>query len=615
MAVTEQSTTNAARLPRWDVADIFPSLESPAFAAAHEGLVASLTRLRGLYDEHGVRGGDPHDPSEAEVAGFEQVVDGTNALLDQVRTVTAYISSYVTTDARNDTAQAMSSEVQSELTELARLTKRFEAWVATLGADALVARSQVAADHAYPLRKAQEAAAHQMTELEEGLAADLGLTGKTAWSRLHSDLTSQLTGTLRRPDGKVETLPMTVIRGLATDPDQAVRRAAYEAELEAWSDVRAAVPLAAAMNAIKGETNILNRRRGWSDSLEPALHVNSVDRQTLDAMTEAVVASLPDFRRYLRAKARLNGHTGGLPWYDLFAPAPSDAGDVSWATATERVSTSFGAYSPRLAGLARRAIDERWIDAEPRGGKRGGAFCMGLQGDRSLVMLNFDGSFDAVQTLAHELGHAYHNVNLADRTPMQRALPMALAETASIFCETVVVANGLAQATDSERLAILDTDLQGACQVVVDIHSRFLFERGVFERRVARTLSIGELNELMLDAQRAAYGEGLDPDALHPYMWAVKPHYYSTSYYNWPYTFGLLFGIGLYACYQRDPSGFRGGYDDLLASTGLGSAAELAQRFGIDVRTMQFWQDSLDVLRGRIDEYVRLVEETVTSAG
>jgi oligoendopeptidase F len=240
---------------------------------------------------------------------------------------------------------------------------------------------------------------------------------------------------------------------------------------------------------------------------------------------------------------------------------------------------------------------------------------MGLQGDRSLVMLNFDGSFDAVQTLAHELGHAYHNVNLADRTPMQRALPMALAETASIFCETVVVANGLAQATDSERLAILDTDLQGACQVVVDIHSRFLFERGVFERRVARTLSIGELNELMLDAQRAAYGEGLDPDALHPYMWAVKPHYYSTSYYNWPYTFGLLFGIGLYACYQRDPSGFRGGYDDLLASTGLGSAAELAQRFGIDVRTMQFWQDSLDVLRGRIDEYVRLVEETVTSAG
>src|SRR4051812_24059429 len=611
MAVTEESTTNAARLPRWDVTDIYPSLESPAFAAAHEGLVAELTRLRGLYDEHGVRGGDRHDPTAAELAAFDEVVAATNGLLERNRALNAYVYAFLSTDARDDVAQATASELRSELTELARLTKRFEAWVASLGADALVERSPVAADHAYPLRKAEEAAAHQMTEPEEGLAADLGLAGRTAWGRLHSDLTSQLTATLHRPDRQPETLPMSRVRGMATDPDPATRRAAYEAELEAWSDVRAAVPLAAAMNAIKGETHVLNQRRDWADSLEPALHANSVDRETLDAMTEAVVGALPDFRRYLQAKARLHGHTGGLPWYDLFAPAPTGGGEVSWSTATETVMSSFGAYSPRLAGLARRAIDDKWIDAEPRDGKGGGAFCMGIEGDRSLVLLNFAGSFDSVQTLAHELGHAYHNVNLAERTPMQRVLPMALAETASIFCETVVVANGLAGAGDAERLVILDTDLQGACQVVVDIHSRFLFESGVFERRAHRTLSIAELNDLMLDSQRRAYGDGLDPDVLHPYMWAVKPHYYSTSYYNWPYTFGLLFGIGLYACYQQDPAGFRSGYDDLLASTGLGSAAELAERFGIDVRSTGFWNASLDVLRGRIDEYAGLVETAI----
>jgi oligoendopeptidase F len=227
------------------------------------------------------------------------------------------------------------------------------------------------------------------------------------------------------------------------------------------------------------------------------------------------------------------------------------------------------------------------------------------------VLLNFAGTFDSVSTLAHELGHAYHNATMAERTPLQRQTPMALAETASIFCETILVQTHL-DATpagsegDARRLALLDTDLTGAAQVVVDIHSRFLFESAVAERRAERTLSVDELCGLMLDAQRATYGDGLDPDALHPWMWAVKPHYYSSAFYNWPYTFGLLFGLGLYARYTDDPERFRGGYDDLLSSCGLASAADLAGRFGIDVRDTAFWASSLRVLQDRIDELVAL---------
>jgi oligoendopeptidase F len=173
------------------------------------------------------------------------------------------------------------------------------------------------------------------------------------------------------------------------------------------------------------------------------------------------------------------------------------------------------------------------------------------------------------------------------------------------------VQSGLAAAAgDAERqLVLLDTDLTGATQVVVDIHSRFLFEKSVFEQRVERTLSVHELCDLMTDAQLATYGHGLDPDVLHPYMWAVKPHYYGTSYYNWPYTFGLLFGIGLYARFTADPERFRLGYDDLLSATGLGDAAELAARFGIDVRDEGFWADSLAVIQGRIDEYDRVASQ------
>jgi len=187
-----------------------------------------------------------------------------------------------------------------------------------------------------------------------------------------------------------------------------------------------------------------------------------------------------------------------------------------------------------------------------------------------------------------------------------------LAETASIFCETIVANAALQAGSADEQLAILEHQLQGSCQVVVDIHSRFLFESRVFERRARRELSVAELNALMLEAQRETYGDGLDPDTLHPYMWAMKPHYYSTgrSFYNWPYTFGLLFGLGLYARYREDPTGFRAGYDDLLASTGLHSAADLAARFGIDVRASAFWRASLDVIREQIRQFEALTTKS-----
>lgn len=398
---------------------------------------------------------------------------------------------------------------------------------------------------------------------------------------------------------------MAAVRGLAADPDPAVRRAAWEAEQEAWA--AAAIPLAAAINGAKGEQAVLDRRRGWDDALAPALHHNAVDRATLDALTAAVRRSLPDFRRYLRAKQRLLGGEGGLPWWDLLAPLPV-GGDgaparVSWAEATEQVRSAFAGYAPSLAGIVDRAIGESWIDAGPRPGKVGGAYCLPLRGEESRILLNFSGSPDATQTLAHELGHAYHNVQLGGRTWMQRQTPMALAETASIFCETIAASALVASAPEDHRVAILDVDLQGATQVVVDIHSRFLFETELCRRRASATLSVTELCDLMLEAQAAAYGDGIDPDTRHRWMWAVKSHYF-TPFYNWPYTFGLLFGIGLHARYLADPEAFRAGYDHLLSSTGLADAASLAREFGIDVGDEAFWDASLDVLRGRIDEVV-----------
>jgi oligoendopeptidase F len=191
---------------------------------------------------------------------------------------------------------------------------------------------------------------------------------------------------------------------------------------------------------------------------------------------------------------------------------------------------------------------------------------------------------------------------------LQRSTPMALAETASIFCETIIRNAALQKAGQQEQIAILEASLQGSCQVVVDITSRFLFEQRLFERRRQRELSIDELNNLMLDAQRETYADGLDERALHPYMWAMKPHYYSSkvSFYNYPYMFGLLFGLGLYARYKEDGEQFKTSYDELLSSTGLADAATLAAQFGIDVRSVDFWRKSFAIVREDIEQFEKL---------
>jgi oligoendopeptidase F len=290
------------------------------------------------------------------------------------------------------------------------------------------------------------------------------------------------------------------------------------------------------------------------------------------------------------------------------APIPQVAGEISWDDGIAWVRRAFATYGDDLAGLVDRALDERWIDAGPRDGKVGGAFCMQFVDDRSLVLLNWSGSIDSAQTTAHELGHAFHNTTLAGRTPLQKRVPMALAETASIFCETLAVEAGLDRLDGMERLALLDVDLVGSAQVVVDIHSRFLFETELFARRQRGTLGATELNDLMLQAQLDAYGDGIDPDTRHPYMWILKPHYYGSHFYNWPYTYGLLFGLGLFSRFREDPNRFRATYVDALSRAGIDSAEALGAMFGLDVTDPAFWTASLDVCRDRIAQYESLAD-------
>jgi len=593
-------------LPRWSVADVHESFESRSFVDAMERTGANVARLEAQFEEHNIRAVDARKPTQQDGEAANKIITAMNETVKESEILGAYVYATVSTDTRDEKAQGLLSELEVVDSRLAPLLARLADWVASLGADDLAKVSEVAREHLGPLQRLQARAEHQMSEIEEGFYAELSTTGSSAWSRLQGDITSQLTVEVHLPDGS-KTLPITAVRGMSSHSDVRVRKAAYDAEMRAWPTV--AMPCAAAMNSIKGEANAVNRRRHWASPLDASLYGNSVSRKTFDAMQSAVTASLPDFRRWMNVRAKLHGDKNGLSWWNLFAPLNVAPSQISWDQGVNLVRGAFAAYSDNLAHLVDRSLAEKWIDAGPREGKVGGAFCMSFVDDRSLVLLNWSGSVDSAQTTAHELGHAYHNTQLADRTPLQKRLPMALAETASIFCETLVVEEGLSRLSGDARLALLDTDLGGANQVVVDIHSRFLFETEVFARRQRRTLGVNELNEMMLEAQAQAYGNGIDQTTAHPHMWVLKPHYYGSHFYNWPYTYGLLFGLGLYAQYSRDPERFRGGYDTVLSRAGMDTAEQLGQAFNLDVSDESFWTASLDVLRARMVDYEKLAQK------
>src|SRR5579884_3648271 len=447
--------TSTTLLPRWDMSVVYPGLESAEFQAGFTACVQGIEELEALFDDLGI--GVERAPSpRSDLQALEQSLSALNRVQDSVQTLSAYISSFVTTDSRNGLAQQRLSELSERLVRLSQLWTRFARWVGSIDVESAVAGSSVLGEHAYLLQLQKESARHLMSAAEEDLAAELEPSGGTAWSRLQSNVSSQIMVPLDTGTG-IQDVPMSVIRNLAMNPDRELRRRAYEAELEAWA--RHEVPLAAALNSIKGQSNVLESRRRWASPLDAAVFNNHIDRQTLDAMLQSAREYFPTFRRYLGLKARLLG-VEKLAWFDIFAPLSGGERQWSYADATDFIVEQFASYSPRLSDFAAQAFRENWIDAEPRPGKRDGAFCMKLRAGESRVLTNFNPSYDAMSTLAHELGHAYHNYNQASKPPLLRTAPMTLAETASIFCQTLIKEAVLKNAGQAEQLTILEASLQ-----------------------------------------------------------------------------------------------------------------------------------------------------------
>jgi oligoendopeptidase F len=326
-------------------------------------------------------------------------------------------------------------------------------------------------------------------------------------------------------------------------------------------------------------------------------------------MLEAMRESMPAFRKYLRHKAKLLGYENGLPWYEILAPM-GKAGSESFNVedAHKYLVEHFSTFAPDLAEMVDRAFKEEWIDFYPRAGKVGGAFCSNLPFlKQSRILTNFTGSFGSVVTLAHELGHAYHGMQIENHRPLNTGYSMPVAETASTFNELIIVNDAIEKADGEEKIRLIESQLQDSTQIIVDIYSRFLFEDEVIRRRKSTFLFAKDLEEIMINAQKESYGDGLDPELMHPYMWVCKSHYYRAglSYYNFPYAFGGLFSRGLYAKYLEDKEGFLPKYRALLNATTVDTVENVAGIAGIDLTNPEFWRTSLQTIADQIDMFIK----------
>ena len=571
----------------WSLKEIYPSFESEEFKRDFERFSNFREVFNGLTLE------DNLESIKAAIAALEEFSVLSSRLGN-------YINLTLTANTTDETANKYRTLFGNAYAALNSAYTKVYKFIGSVETD--ITADENLKDYEFYFAEAKQQYKHLLSDELEDVIAKFSISGGDGWEQLFEAMTSGVEG-----EFKGEKVTLSEIRNMAYDADAAVRKEAYETELKMYDTIKE--PIAFALNNIKQQVLTETSLRGFESPLAQTLEASRMSRQTLDALLEAIREYLPQFRAYLKHKASLLGHENGLPFYDLFAPIGESSRRFTIEESKEFLLENFKGFSEDLAQMTKEAYENNYIDFLPRKGKVGGAFCSNLPFiKQSRILTNFSGSLSDVVTIAHELGHAYHGLHIENHRVLNQEYSMPVAETASTFNENIVMNTVISEASDAEKVALLESQLQDTTQIIVDIYSRYLFESAVFENREKSFMFSKDLEQLMLDAQKEAYGDGLDPDAMHPYMWACKPHYYSSglSFYNFPYAFGGLFSKGLYAIYQEQPEGFVEKYQELLRATTVTSAEDTAKVLGVDVTDSAFWKKALAQVADNIEQFIAL---------
>jgi oligoendopeptidase F len=444
---------------------------------------------------------------------------------------------------------------------------------------------------------------HLLLPLEQqALSEELSQDGIHAWSHLYSRQSGKLQVEI---DGEQLSTSQAFNRFSGADqPEERTR--VFRATAEAWSRDRDL--WASVLTHLTGTRLTLNTKRGCHP-LDDVLASARMTRGSLDAMQEAIAMFRVELLPYLSGKAQLLG-LDQLGWQDLRAPIKGATVAHSWEDSVSFVLTHFKSAQEPLFQLAKQAFEESWIEAEDRPHKRAGGWCTSIPKARqSRIFMTHGGSFNSTVTLAHELGHAYHNSVLWNLPATNRRVPMTLAETASVFAENVVRDAALESAeTNGDRMAMLDARLRSAVSFLMDIPTRFDFENGLYTLRAKGELNPDDLDELMLSCQKDNFCNSLRE--WNPTFWSSKLHFFMSrrSFYNFPYSFGYLFSSLVYAMAKEEGPGFQARYVRLLQETGWRNAEDIAKdHLGLDLEKPETWLLAMDPVRKDLSAFAEMI--------
>lgn len=454
------------------------------------------------------------------------------------------------------------------------------------------------------LNELRDEAREKLPEEQEQLITDLEIDGYHGWGEMYDTIVGSMS-----VDWEGEQLSIGQLENKLNHCDRAVRKLAFEKLEQIWNEK--ADLFTDTLNHLAGFRLQTYKHRNWEEVLKEPLTYNRMTNKTLTTMWDTITKNKPVFYQYLDRKAE-QFNVDQLAWYDLEAPISQDTKEIRYDEAAKIIVKQFGQFSDRMAEYATLAFEKSWIEAEDRAGKRPGGFCTSFpKSKQSRIFMTYSNTASNMATLAHELGHGYHQYVMDEVDQLNQSYAMNVAETASTLAEMIVADAMVEEAeTDAERLVLVEDKIQRSVAFFMNIHARFLFETRFYQARKSGFVSTEQLNQLMEDAQKEAYGEQLSD--YHPVFWAAKLHFHITGvpFYNFPYTFGYLFSLGIYAYAKTDQENFANFYDALLQDTGRMTVEELAKKhLNVDLEQADFWQNAIDLCIEDVEQFLALTDK------
>lgn len=588
--------------PTWDLDVIFPGgSDSKAF---HTYLQSTQEEMKNLFNTVSYFSPKKRDGDKETLVLLIKQLEAT---MKKVREAFAFISCLSAQNLKDEKANLLVSrrhEIKAEMDTIQTTFEQKLVDIPDIVWDQLV-KSEDLVDVAYVLEEFRNHAKEQLVRDQEVLINDLAIDGYHAWGQMYDVIIGNMSVDMVE-DGETKSYSIGQATNKLTHPNRSYRKQVFQQLDKAWKNN--ASLFGQTLNHLAGFRLQTYKHRNWNEVLQEPLALNRMRKETLDAMWTAIKKYKHPFVEYLMNKAKLLG-LNKLSIYDVGAPVNKVVKTSSFEEGADFIVEHFNQFSPQMADFAKMAFENRWIEAEDRPNKRPGGFCTSFPDSKQTrIFMTYSGTSSNIATLAHELGHAYHQHVMNDVNGLNQRYAMNVAETASTFAEMVVADASVKSARSiAEKKSLLEDKIQRSIAFFMNIHSRFIFERRFYEERKQGLVPVKRLNDLMIEAQKEAYCDALSE--YDPNFWASKLHFHITRvpFYNFPYTFGYLFSLGIYAKAQENEDSFEDAYISLLRDTGRMNVEDLAKKhLDTDLTKPEFWEAAIQLCVNDVDEYLSL---------